>query len=917
MSMQPAKGPPKGPDSSSQEQIAQCLYEDIQRVLGAQEANRKYYVTRREMIGTMSLVDGFVNGLVGSIPEQCPQQTASGRPVENDQRNDQENGQESGRGNGRKVVHESSMPGGQPLGTIAGPSNDPRHMATGTNRFGNIASQVHTDLPQANLEAVALFNRLTRDNEPPNGYDRQPRHRTRPDRYEPKAAKSRTLDKGKKKEDTNGPKQKSKDTSKRTAIDKGKRKKHANKLQNGFNAPNVAQDRITLPANTRPGFLQKGRVGNGVPDLSCSDMSFLANSLKRPNQRENREQGGENRARPDKTLGGEISQYFASGQPGLLTSNSNCMAKGNTLDGTGMTAPGMNPSAFDNGPPASLSGQAYPHPSSPGPSSVFTIPTPRKCGTDSSSGVDVDNTLTNSAPSGAQNPALNPNMSSMSENGQTISNLHQGNHGRMVNQLAAENIQQQPAASQGYSSNVNQESDPGMSCTPLTSQNAANTSHRPVSMSVEMGDPTANEVRIRQHNPHVGAANSITANGTLAGGPSPGHGHHALASPRRHNFSDTNARDMGQNLSQATSYAQGRQAATYPPMTTSHRNLLRNGQNDRDIRARYVPPAEERFDSAGPHRGSNQSRRMASEPPSLNINGESSVPTWLSGSTDEYNPNQTAVTGQFFESPELEDDLQYSPQAPPSQNIMGSHAHGRNPYSDETSWVSAANVTVRNAERRLYSATQNGYTNSYREHFIPATSGQNPSFRSTVSPFENGYTHNQQQPMNQTRVNGLPQPTLFTPAPYAHQNYGLGHNSIPRSQPLRPGSLYASDPNSMPASVPRGQNGSVHHNGANIPVAYFQNPSPEHYPPGVITNSGIPIDNSRGTTQFFPQQYPSTYTDQLFNNQQTVSSSMGSPQAPRFITDRPIINSRCLSSHVAQQGQWQPVSRPFSQPQWN
>ncbi|KAK2737529.1 hypothetical protein FQN55_001032 [Onygenales sp. PD_40] len=933
MSKQPSKEPPKEADSSSQVQIAQPLDEDIQRVLGAQEARLarlRGYVTLREFIDMCPVAYQMYQE---SREEQCPQQTASGRGVKKDQRNDRGNGQENGQGNGRKIVNESSVPGGQPFETIAGPSNDPHHMATGTNRFGNIASRVHNDLPQANLErseAMALFDRLTRDSEPANGYDRQPRHRTRPDRYEPKNAKSRSLDKGKKKEDTNGPKQKSKDTSKRsvqpgcsgrTAIDKGKRKGHANKLQNGFSAPNVAQDRITLPANTRPGFLQKGRVGHGVPDLSCSDMSFLSNSLKRPNQRQNSEQGGEKRARPDKTLGGEISQYFASGQPELLISNNHCMATGNNLGGTGMmapgnAAPGTNPSTFDSGLPASLSGQLHPPLSSPGPSSVLTIPSPRNGGTGTPRGVDVNNTLTNSAPYGAQNPALNPDMGSMSENGQTVSNPHLGNHEPMVNQLAVGNIQQHPAASQGYSSMVNQEPDPGVSGTPLTGQNAEYTSHRPVSMSVEMDDPTVTEIRMRQHNPHVGPANWIARNGTLPGEPSPGHGHHALASPRRHNFSDTNERDMGQNPSQATSYSQLRHSATWP-MTTSHMNLLRNGQNDRDIRARYVPPAGENFDSAGPHRSSNQFRRMASEPPPLNINGENYGSTWPSGYTDEYNPDQPAFTGQFFESSALEDNLQYSPQAPLSQNIIGSHAHGRNAYCDETSWVSAANVTVRNAERRLSSATQNGYTNSYRERFIPATSGQNPSFRTSVSPFENGYTRDHQQPMNQARMNELPQPTLFTPASYTRQNYGLGHNSIPGNQPLRPGLLYASGPNNTPASAPRGQNGSVSRNGANIPVTYSENPSPEHYSPSGITNSGGLIGNSQGITQGFPQQYPSTYTDQLFNNQQTVGPSMGSPQAPRFITDRPITNSRCLSSHVAQQGQGQPFSRPFSLPRRN
>ncbi|EEH39541.2 hypothetical protein PAAG_08810 [Paracoccidioides lutzii Pb01] len=168
-----------------------------------------------------------------------------------------------------------------------------------------------------------------------SAYDRRPRHKTRLDKYELKgivpsampsdstgvAGTSSALKRGKKR---NGISTKNtpNDASalltspystgviKKPEVRKGGKRKD-NSLVNNFKAPNVAQERLSLPINPSVGFLNKARVGRGVPDLSFSGMGFLSNSTKRPSESEPNEQTCAKRAREGNDSGETISQYFS------------------------------------------------------------------------------------------------------------------------------------------------------------------------------------------------------------------------------------------------------------------------------------------------------------------------------------------------------------------------------------------------------------------------------------------------------------------------------------------------------------------------------------------------------------------------------------------------------------------------------
>ncbi|ODH48102.1 hypothetical protein GX48_05788 [Paracoccidioides brasiliensis] len=179
------------------------------------------------------------------------------------------------------------------------------------------------------------FNPPVPNEMPRSAYDRRPRHKTRLDKYELKgigpstmpsnstgvAGTSSALKGGKKRNGINT-KNTPKDTSalltspdsagviKKPEVRRGGKGKD-NSLVNNFKAPNVGQDRLSLPMNPGVGFLNKARVGRGIPDLSFSGMGFLSSSTKRPSESEPNEQTRTKRAREGNDSGETISQYFS------------------------------------------------------------------------------------------------------------------------------------------------------------------------------------------------------------------------------------------------------------------------------------------------------------------------------------------------------------------------------------------------------------------------------------------------------------------------------------------------------------------------------------------------------------------------------------------------------------------------------
>jgi hypothetical protein len=98
-------------------------------------------------------------------------------------------------------------------------------------------------------------------------YERRPRHKTRPDKYELKVD-ARPVEKA----------------PHEGTYKKSKRKHHKKTgfaFNHDFKAPNVPQGRLTLKPNTGPGIFHRGKASapierRGLPDLTFSEMSFLS-----------------------------------------------------------------------------------------------------------------------------------------------------------------------------------------------------------------------------------------------------------------------------------------------------------------------------------------------------------------------------------------------------------------------------------------------------------------------------------------------------------------------------------------------------------------------------------------------------------------------------------------------------------------
>ncbi|OJD13480.1 hypothetical protein AJ78_06070 [Emergomyces pasteurianus Ep9510] len=165
-------------------------------------------------------------------------------------------------------------------------------------------------------------------------YDRRPRHKTRPDRYElkatgpsmmpsssrtkaqkPSAAKRRrangVIDHLPK--DSNNPSfpPASGGANEKQEVRKGTKRKK-NIFEENFKAPNVTQDRLSLPVKRGPGLFHRSRTGHsGVPDLSFSGMAFLSDDVRRPADRETAKHSCTKSVREANGTDGGISRYFS------------------------------------------------------------------------------------------------------------------------------------------------------------------------------------------------------------------------------------------------------------------------------------------------------------------------------------------------------------------------------------------------------------------------------------------------------------------------------------------------------------------------------------------------------------------------------------------------------------------------------
>ncbi|KAK5229803.1 hypothetical protein LTR99_001255 [Exophiala xenobiotica] len=157
--------------------------------------------------------------------------------------------------------------------------------------------------PPSLQDAVGLRKQPARSKDgsditdPSDKYARKPRRKTRPDRYEYKEDLQRhTARRGSKKVD---------------------HKKSGTMLNDEFRAPNVGTGRLTLKPTLGPGMFANGKSsapmrGQGLPDLSFSEMNFLKKrSLRYHTKLSNERQTKNSKDRSHKPPKDEISSFFS------------------------------------------------------------------------------------------------------------------------------------------------------------------------------------------------------------------------------------------------------------------------------------------------------------------------------------------------------------------------------------------------------------------------------------------------------------------------------------------------------------------------------------------------------------------------------------------------------------------------------
>lgn len=137
-------------------------------------------------------------------------------------------------------------------------------------------------------------------------YEKRPRCKTKADKYDLRIG-------------SNFPKLNAADTAKKTSS-KRHRRKSGHALNSDFQAPNVAQHRLTLKASGGPGMFHRGKASSplhrrGLPDLTFSEMNFLSrqqdhNEVQHPHPKEGKLSRSTKKTNKEKFLTQQISEYF-------------------------------------------------------------------------------------------------------------------------------------------------------------------------------------------------------------------------------------------------------------------------------------------------------------------------------------------------------------------------------------------------------------------------------------------------------------------------------------------------------------------------------------------------------------------------------------------------------------------------------
>ncbi|KAF7507960.1 hypothetical protein GJ744_009857 [Endocarpon pusillum] len=138
-------------------------------------------------------------------------------------------------------------------------------------------------------------------------YERRPRHKTKANKYDLNMrANSREA------RDIAGGERKS---------SRRRRRKSGLTLNSDFKAPNVAQERLTLKANSGPGIFHRGKASSpvhirGMPDLCFTEMNFLSKRRdhQEPNKRNPKHARSSKSKEKEKSRAEQISKYFQRSQ---------------------------------------------------------------------------------------------------------------------------------------------------------------------------------------------------------------------------------------------------------------------------------------------------------------------------------------------------------------------------------------------------------------------------------------------------------------------------------------------------------------------------------------------------------------------------------------------------------------------------
>ncbi|KAL1958921.1 hypothetical protein VTO42DRAFT_3474 [Malbranchea cinnamomea] len=163
-------------------------------------------------------------------------------------------------------------------------------------------------------------------------YERKPRHKTRPDRYEPKVPLRVPAAVG----GGNG----------RSRLRKRKRNE-VTKPEDAFRAPNVLQERLTLSCNFDKALFRRGRTSipmrrRDLPDLTFSEMNFLSRDSSHQSEAKLASYATGQKPVQDTASFTEASPYFLWGQPNSIGPNqaAACPSDGARVGSLSIPSPG-------------------------------------------------------------------------------------------------------------------------------------------------------------------------------------------------------------------------------------------------------------------------------------------------------------------------------------------------------------------------------------------------------------------------------------------------------------------------------------------------------------------------------------------------------------------------------------------------